>query len=269
MILKNTFPNHFCEISYINSLITELKKYLSDEYVFFLIYEGLNENFITEIQKNKNKKIAIHLGNEINYDNRLYEHFDLIFRTYHYDRCDNRKVFNISLGYNSSGKTHIEFNNKKKLSDRKIDVFFSGQVNHREVFYNHVKNGLKGNYDINFTKSFREGMNIDEYISTLSETKICLVPNGQSRETFRYAEALASGCIVITTENLDVWYYKNSPAYFIDNWSSLSDEYINKILKSDIDSKQQENIKYYQEYLSPKASCDYIISKIKSVFNEL
>jgi len=275
MLVKNSLPSHYCEISHTNIITEHLKNELDDSYYLFFIHPDLDldinlmEEFLLKLKevKAKNiKKIAIHVGNEEYYNDKLYENFDMIFRNYHYNKSDNSKVFNFSLGYNSSGKSIVEFNNSKKISERSIDVFFSGQIGHRESFYHYVTNNLRGNYHINFNNKFRAGMGIDNYVKTLSDTKICLVPNGLSKETFRYAEAFASGCVVITSENIDVWYYKNSPAYFVNNWNQVTDEYIQNILQSNMDIKQTEGIEYYKNYLSPESSAKYIISKIKNKF---
>jgi hypothetical protein len=110
-----------------------------------------------------------------------------------------------------------------------------------------------------------------EYLKTLSDTKICLVPKGVSYETFRYTEAFASGCIVITTvkpSHVNTWFYENSPAIFIDSWSELTDDFITKILSSDINKKYNENIEYYNNYLSPESNSRFIINKINEFLNK-
>ncbi|MFZ9740344.1 MAG: hypothetical protein ACO3CQ_00410 [Candidatus Nanopelagicaceae bacterium] len=275
MLIKNSLPSHYCEISHTRFIAEYLKNEFDDNYHLFFIHPDLDLNAnlmeeflfkLNEVNSKNIKKIAIHVGNEEYYDDKFYKNFDMIFRNYHYNRSDNSKVFNFSLGYNSSGNSVIEFDNSKKISERTIDVFFSGQIGHRESFYHYVTNNLRGNYQINFNGRFRGGIDIDDYIKTLSNTKICLVPNGLSKETFRYAEAFASGCVVITTENINVWYYENSPAYFVNNWNQVTDEYIQNILQSNLDIKQTEGIRYYKKYLSPESSAKYIISKIRNKF---
>jgi hypothetical protein len=102
----------------------------------------------------------------------------------------------------------------------------------------------------------------------LSNTKICLVPKGLSSETFRYTEAFASGCIVITTEKLPVWFYENSPAYFVKDWNVVDDEFIENLLKQDLKIEKEKSLQYYKEYLSVEATTNYIMKTLnqKGIF---
>ena len=267
MIVVNEIPSHYCEIDYIDKIIEHLKNYLNDNFFLFLIYDELNEeniqNIINQIKLNENSiKIGIHVGNEMSYDDKCYKHLDYVFRFYLPSFCDYKKIYPINIGYNSSGKNVIRFENEKKLSERKNEIYFYGQLSNRIDLKNALQN-LKGKYNINFSGGFRQGKKIDEYVSDLCDSKICLVPKGFSPETFRYSESFAAGCIVITTEQIDVWYYKNSPAIFIKSWNELTDSFIENILSSDIDNLQKQNSDYYKEYLSPFANANYILSKIK------
>jgi hypothetical protein len=257
MILSNSIPEHYCEIDYLNQINSILSKKLDDSFVVYIIHNDLTQHEKKNISRQirgYTKKIAIHISDEYG-STDLYNLFDLVFRFYHSNLCDNKKVFNINIGYNCSGNTNIQFNNKIPLSERKKKVFFSGQ--YRSDLSNAIKT-LKNKYDISFTSGFRQGLSINDYIQCLSESKICLVPRGISPETFRYSESFASGCIVITTENINTWYYKDSPAYFLNNWNELSDDLIENILGSNIDNKYLLNIDYYKKRLSPEANAQYI-----------
>ena len=120
------------------------------------------------------------------------------------------------------------------------------------------------NISCNVYNGFRTGINIDEYYSLLGDTKISLAPDGTAaRDTFRYNESLGSGCIVITTKKEDLWYYKNSPAFFINSWNELTQGLIEKILSMDIDEIYYKNLEHYKEYLSEEAVAEYMIKKIK------
>ena len=136
----------------------------------------------------------------------------------------------------------------------------------RHDFYNSV-NKLSDKYDVTFTSQFRTGLSLQDYWDKLSNSKICLAPNGLSPETFRYSESLAFGCIVITNVKIDAWFYENSTAIFIDDWSEVTEEFINNLLISNIDEKYEQNLDYYEKYLSPKANAKYIIKTIKEKIN--
>ena len=76
-------------------------------------------------------------------------------------------------------------------------------------------------------------------------------------ETFRYAEAFARGCCVITDEPPGQWWHEGSPARFIQDWNQVG-EVIQETLASTSETTHLDNRRYYQQKLSPKAIADYI-----------
>lgn len=253
-------PN-FSEYDYLKKIVDILSDNLDDNYHLYIIHDNFKGNII--IDKNI-INIAIHIGNEVRYSNKNYEKFNYIFRFYLEHKCDYKKIFPISIGYNSSGKnTNFQFKNNIELKNRESDVFFIGNKKVRKSFYNAIKKYISI-YDIRFTDGFRQGMKINDYIEQLNNTKICLVPAGSSPETYRYTEAFASGCIVITTIKCESWFYENSPAIFIRKWSDFNEELVNKILNSDLKTLYDLNLKYYYEKLSPEANANYIINIVNN-----
>jgi hypothetical protein len=254
MILKNELPKHYCEIDYIENIIKILEDKLPNNLELYI----LNNDFNLPITLNNNTKVGIHIGNEVGWDTKNYDKLDIIFRFYQSEKCDNIKIFPINIGYNSSGNNQIYFISLKNINERSIDVFFKGQSTHRNNFFNNL--ALK-KYKKNIVKTtgFRQGDTIEDYLETLSNSKICLVPKGLSSETFRYTEAFASGCIVITTEKISTWFYENSPAFFVQNWNEVNDEFIDKILELDLLIEKEKSLNYYQKYLSPQANANYIL----------
>jgi hypothetical protein len=266
MIIQNKLPEHYCELSYVQLIQEQLLKEFDDNYSLYFIHPDLDViegvDFGEKIKNDTNYKIAFHTGNEVAYSPQYYDFFDIIFRVYLQENCDYEKIFPINLGFNSSGQYGIYPNKGNKLSERTNDVFFMGNKSVRFEFYEAINN-LSDKYDITFTDGFRTGLPIKDYYDKLSNSKICLAPNGYSPETFRYNEALGSGCIVITKERVNSWFYENSTAIFIDDWSEVTEEFINNILLSDIDKKYEENLDYYKKCLSPEANAEYIIKTIK------
>jgi hypothetical protein len=266
MIIQNKLPKHYSEISYIQLIEERLLKEFDDNYSLYFVHPDLDViegvDFGEKIKKDKNYKIGIHVGNERSYNPKYYGFFDIIFRYYLQENCDFNKVFPINIGFNSSTEYGISPNKSNKLSERTNDVFFMGNKSVRNEFYNTINN-LSDKYDITFTNGFRIGLPIREYYNKLSNSKICLVPNGYSPETFRYSEALGSGCIVITKDKINSWFYENSTAIFVDDWSEVTEEFINNILSSNIDEKYEQNLDYYEKCLSPNANAEYIIKTIK------
>jgi hypothetical protein len=266
MIIQNKLPIHYCEVSYIKLIEEQLLKEFDDNYSLYIIHPDLDVveglKFGEKIKNDTNYKIAIHNGNEVSFDSKYYEFFDIIFRFYLQENCDYNKVFPINIGFNSSGEYNIHPNKGNKLSERTNDVFFMGNTSVRYEFYKSINN-LSNKYDINFTNGFRTGLPIRDYYNKLSNSKICLCPNGVSPETFRYTESLGSGCIVITKDKVNSWFYENSTAIFINDWSEVTEEFINNILSSNIDEKYKENLDYYERFLSPQSNAEYIIKTIK------
>ncbi|MEK9950173.1 MAG: hypothetical protein VW579_13500, partial [Verrucomicrobiales bacterium] len=74
---------------------------------------------------------------------------------------------------------------------------------------------------------------------------------------FRYAEAFARGCCVITDEPPGQWWHEGSPARFIEDWNQVG-ELIQETLASMSETTHLDNRRYYQQKLSPKAIADYI-----------
>jgi hypothetical protein len=266
MIIQNKLPKHYCELSYIQLIEEQLVKEFNNDYSLYIIHSDLDVieglDFGKKIKNDTNYKIAIHVGNEVSYNPKYYEFFDIIFRFYLQEKCDYNKIFPINIGFNSSGEYNIFPNKGKTLSERTNDVFFMGNKSVRYGFYNSINN-LSKKYDINFTDGFRSGLSIEDYYNKLSNSKICLVPNGMSPETFRYSESLGSGCIVITKDKINSWFYENSTAIFVNDWSEVTEEFIKNILSSNIDLKYEENLNYYERCLSPDANTKYIIKTIK------
>ena len=267
MILQNYLPNHYSEKSYITYIINHLSNVLDDNNSLYLIHPDLNivggpeveEKLINDI----NFKIGIHVGNERNYEPKFYDKLDIVFRFYLTENCDYNKIYPINIGFNSSGKESIKPKSVKKLSERKYNVFFIGNKNIRPDFTDSISL-IKHKFNIHFTNGFRQGLPIEEYMDMISESKICLVPSGYSPETFRYSESFGSGCIVITDSVDDVWYYQNTPAIVVPNWSVVTEQFLMNILNSNINEIQQKNLEYYEKCLSPESNANYIINIINS-----
>lgn len=270
MIIQNKLPSHFSELSYTQLITEQLLKEFDDNYSLYFLHPDLDvsegKDFGEKIKNDTNYKIAIHTTNEDKYSSKYYEFVDIIFRNYLQEKCDYNKIFPINIGFNSSGEYNIRPNKGNKLSERTNDVFFMGNQLVRWDFYNSINN-LSDKYDITFTNGFRTGISLQDYWAKLANSKICLVPNGWSPETFRYSEALAFGCIVITKARINAWFYENSTAIFINDWSEVTEEFINNILSSNIDEKYEQNLDYYEKYLSPETNSEYIIKTIKETIN--
>ena len=228
------------------------------------------------------KNILIMLSDEAGIRPDIIDiHFDMIFRTYSNKKLyDDKKVFAVPCGFSCSygncfGKNDWIYNDmekpKTKLVDRKYDIFYSGQMSPNRVYCVNTLNNLKNNYKaiVNVTPSFAKGYELDEYYMLMQNSKIAIVPNGAVvPESFRYFEAFESNCIVISSfpVHIDVynnWFYHDSPAIFLKDWSQLTKELIDSLLTvENLEKYQIANRKYFDNNLSTNAIAKYILEKI-------
>jgi hypothetical protein len=61
----------------------------------------------------------------------------------------------------------------------------------------------------------------ESYSDLLAQTRVCLVPRGNSPETFRFFEALRAGCVVVCESLPDHWFYRGAPVLRVRHWSEL------------------------------------------------
>ena len=266
-IFNEIEEDFWCETRYVNGIVDKLKDELIGDYSI-VITPNLYRLPVT-----KYPKIVILTGDELgNLGLSPYMNQGVVsvFRIFNNNgRFDNKYVYPIPPGYNwtmHSDRTKImnRMYPEKKLSERKYDIFYSGQpLPWRQPLVNTLNN-LSDKFNIlcQVNNSFRSGIDIDDYYKILGETKIAVAPDGTAPDSFRFVEALGSGCIVVVTNKDDVWYYRNSPVVWIDSWSQFNEEFINKLLSMNIDEIYEQNLEFYKNNLSEEAVANYIKSKI-------
>jgi len=260
----------WCETKYLNGIFDLIEGKLEGDYSVVM-----TPNLRT-LPQTKYKKIVLLTGDELGrIGMNPYPNDDVvaIFRIFNrIGRYDNKYIFPIPPGYNwtmhsDRTKKMVRMYPEKKLSERKYDIFYAGQpLPWRDELVRNL-NSMSDKFNIfsAVNTTFRSGMAVDDYYKMLGETKIALSPDGTSVDCFRYVEAFGSGCIVITTKKDDIWYYRDSPTFFINSWSELNEDLINHILSLDIDDLYQKNLKYYNDKLSEEAIAEYIIRNVKMV----
>ena len=260
----------WCETRYLNNIIKHLKDKLVDDYSIVITPN------LRSVPQTKYKKIVLLTGDELG---RLgmnpYQNQDVVavFRIFNkIGRYDDKYIFPIPPGYNwtmhsDRTKKMVRMYPEKKLSERKYDIFYAGQpLPWRNELINNLNN-LKSKFNIlsQQNSTFRSGMVIDDYYKVLGDTKIALSPDGTTIDCFRYVEAFGSGCIVVTTKKDNIWYYRDSPIFFINSWSELNENLINYILSLDIDDLYFKNLEYYNSKLSEEAVANYILDSLTKV----
>ena len=150
-------------------------------------------------------------------------------------------IYNIPLGYaNQEEVEHLPFEN------RSVDISFAGSIQHKAYPWwspkkwlgtpkrlsrqhmvaalQHVdNNNANWSVDLRITPSFRsmKTENPAVYAARLMRAKIAIVPRGNALETFRFFEAMRAGCVLITEQLPDFWFYHGAPVVRVSDWSQL------------------------------------------------
>lgn len=102
-------------------------------------------------------------------------------------------------------------NGYKPIADRSLNWSWSGQLDpyRRQGFKNNIKmfKNHSDEYNIPYEcywyKGWNNGMSIQKYSEMVNNTKVMFAPTGSaSLETFRFFEAMMSGCVVFTFGDL-------------------------------------------------------------------
>lgn len=253
-----------CQSKYFYGIVDVLNRFLSD----YSIIMTADYKTLPDTSYKKIVLLACEDGQKgiMPYKNR--NDVVAVFRFYAQEwGYDNKYVFPIPIGYNCRTDGHFMegMYPEKKISERKYDIFYSGQyLPSRKELVNRLGE-LKTSFNVfvQANGAFRTGLPIGEYYRYLGNSKICVAPAGTSEDTFRFNEAIGSGCVVITTKKPPFWYYYDAPVFFLNSWKELTKEFISNILSRDLDSLQKDIKEYYTDCLSEEAVANYIIKTIR------
>lgn len=156
----------------------------------------------------------------------------------------------------------------KQLKDREFDCCFIGQLDpyRRMDFFNCMKElHSRSRYKniIGFYEGWNNGYSGEKYSDIMRNSKIAFVPCGSaSLDTFRFYEAASSGCIIISSQQNKYEFMKNSP-HIETCWDA---PILESIIEKNIENQKLADDTYcfWKTKLSPKASSDYILSKVKN-----
>lgn len=106
---------------------------------------------------------------------------------------------------------------------------------------------------------------LNEYSDLLGDSKIALVPRGTSPETFRFFEAAACGCILISDWVPDDWYFRGCPAFFIYKWAEIV-KIIPKLIADpdEMLKRQQQTVEWWRQVCDEPVVAEYISSRINA-----
>lgn len=196
----------------------------------------------------------------MNYLPKVSKQLNVIFSPSHF--IQHPRLFELQLGSTSWFTGTAE----KPIKERKYDVSFIGQYDPytRQDFFQFANSHKdKPNYFIHFYEGWNKGLGPEVYSDIMSDTKIALVPWGSaSLDTFRFYEAMQSGCVVVCIYQNNYEFMENSPHVCVPNWSHAS-KYIDKLLNyPGLDELSVKHRKFWEESLSPEASARFIVKKI-------
>lgn len=153
---------------------------------------------------------------------------------------------------------------EKNILERNFDVSFVGQLaNNRFALYKEIPQFLMDdsiNSFFGFYQGFNRGLDCESYSKILCDTKIAICPHGTaSPESFRFFEACAASCVILTVSQPDNWVYKNAPYIPLQNIYQT----VKTILtNSDKLRAISEATRRYYKDISPKAVSQYIEGEI-------
>ena len=194
----------------------------------------------------------------------------------------------IPLGY--ANQIEVPF---VPFEKRKLDVSFAGSILHKAYPFWSLKRWIgtpkrlsrkqlllaleafqdrqsDKRVDLKITPSFRaiRRENPAIYATRLMNTRISVVPRGNALETFRFFEALRAGCVLITEDLPDFWFYYGAPVIRLADWSRLPD--VLEDLMSDADKLERlhlQSMGWWRDVCAPDALGIYLakqLNKLKS-----
>lgn len=218
---------------------TKLAGLLNDEYRVVIKYDSQDYSF-----PNDNKKNILFATSRETHDFPRYCENENVYMIFHnYSVLDNwgyplknNKVVPLPLGpFINNLQERVE--EIKPFYQREYDFCFVGQMPHtgtRDKFKRCLdrlleETGDKFKYYVKYTENFGTGLDHEEYIELLNNSKICLCPQGAfSEESFRFFESVSLGCIPMIERLPKFWYYEKAPICFA-RWEFL-DKYLSKSL---------------------------------------
>jgi len=246
---------------------------LDDSYRVIVKYDIHNCTFTAD-----KKNVVLSLSNELHAGPRYLDDENVFMFCHNYAPLDqwgypvdHPKILPLPLGVFFDYDKQVELT---PLRDREYDFCFLGSFPHtgtRDKFKrcldDLVENtGDKFKYFIKYTGGFGQGINHDEYMEVVNNTKICLCPQGStSNETFRFFEAITLGALPMVEMLPKFWYYENSPCTFA-KWQFLSTHLTRMLSFIDQSSERvEQNLEQYRNtVLTPDWLAEYFKHKIET-----
>lgn len=254
-----------------------LAKLLDDSFRVVVKYDLQDYTF----PKDGKKHILFSLSNETHQYPRYVDEESVFLIFHNYSMLDNwgypvvnHKFFPLPVGtFINNIEQKIE--EIKPIDEREYDFCFVGQISQygtRDKFQKCLddmieKTGDKYKHYVKYTSAFGTGLDHQEYVELLNNSKICLCPTGAfSDESFRFFEAIKLGAFPMVERLPRFWYYENAPLFFT-KWQFL-DNHLEECLKlvnnSDISVLTKNLSDYNNTILEP----DNLSQILKNIIDE-
>jgi hypothetical protein len=274
MKIDYRLPKGYCELESCLNIFLRLRKYLADDHTLVCrswedkspMPEGKYISIITSCEQHN------HIPPEKDDPNciSIFMHYYPTTDPFNPSLQYNHKIFPLCLGT----KNEFRPDGRVPMQERKYSVGFIGQFDpYRRVQFKKFAMACAARYPdsfIQFYDGWNKGVNSGEYSYLMGQFKIALVPCGSaSLNTFRYYEAMSSGCIVMREELYSHPSVKrNLGDEIITDWSNHDQLFrtIDSYIKSKcIDQGRIANIRHYNNFYSPEACAEYIMDHIKEI----
>ena len=101
------------------------------------------------------------------------------------------------------------------------------------------------------------------YSPLMASTKVALCPRGSVWETYRFWEALASGCVVVGERLPKRAYYQGAPVLTIDRWSRLPGVLRHLFAdRSAMRERAEASLRYWRAHGAPPAVAEVIAARL-------
>ena len=176
----------------------------------------------------------------------------------------------------------------RPIAERPVDVLFRGSVETAE------RSGLRGRVgtpksrsraamlaalerlraeapeltvDVELTPSFTASKHAgpEEYWASLAGAKICLVPRGDTLETYRLFEAARAGCVIIGERLPPNWFYDPAPVIDQTGWRGLG-RCVRALLADApaLAERQQRTLEWWERCAGPEAAGRHVAETVAS-----
>lgn len=175
----------------------------------------------------------------------------------------------------------------RPVAERPVDVLFCGSVEtvgrgglrgrigtpktHARQAMVEALRGLPGRrLDVGLTPSFEASKRAgaDDYWSRLGEAKICLVPRGDTLETYRLFEAARAGCALVGERLPSNWFHDPLPMVDATGFGGLAAT-LEALLSNPVAlaERQRQTLDWWERYAAPEAVGRHVAATVHAALD--